>query len=42
MRGGLVLHDHPDHNHHHHHDNRYSDMQARVKALETVLTGRRG
>ncbi|AJD41758.1 nitrile hydratase subunit alpha [Rhizobium gallicum bv. gallicum R602sp] len=32
---GLVLHDHHDH---HHHDNRYSDMQARVKALETVLT----
>jgi nitrile hydratase len=32
------LHDHPDHDHHHHHDNRYSDMQARVKALETVLT----
>ncbi|MEX2740693.1 nitrile hydratase subunit alpha [Rhizobium mongolense] len=32
------MHDHPDHNHHHHHDNRYSDMQARVKALETVLT----
>tara|TARA_R110002020_G_scaffold406662_1_gene616814 strand:+ start:592 stop:1233 length:642 start_codon:yes stop_codon:yes gene_type:complete len=24
--------------HHHHHDNRYSDMQARVRALETVLT----
>ncbi|APO68159.1 nitrile hydratase subunit alpha [Rhizobium gallicum] len=32
------MHDHPDHDHHHHHDNRYSDMQARVKALETVLT----
>ncbi len=35
--------DHHDHHHHddddhHHHDNRYSDMQARVKALETVLT----
>ncbi|TDW31912.1 nitrile hydratase [Rhizobium azibense] len=29
------MHDHHDH---HHHDNRYSDMQARVKALETVLT----
>ena len=32
-----------DHHHHaaddhHHHDNRYSDMQARVRALETVLT----
>lgn len=30
-------HDH-EHDHDHHHDNRYSDMQARVKALETVLT----
>ncbi|MCJ8518360.1 nitrile hydratase [Pseudorhizobium tarimense] len=30
-------HDH-DHDHHHHHDNRYSDMQARVRSLETVLT----
>jgi nitrile hydratase len=34
-------HDH-DHDHDdargHHHDNHYSDMQARVKALETVLT----
>ncbi|UVC09233.1 nitrile hydratase subunit alpha [Rhizobium sp. TH2] len=30
--------DHHDHDHDHHHDNRYSDMQARVKALETVLT----
>jgi len=33
-------HDHDDHHHHHghdhHHDNQYSDMQARVKALETV------
>ena len=27
-----------DHDHDHHHDNRYTDMQARVKALETVLT----
>ncbi len=27
---------HDDHDHHH--DNHYSDMQARVKALETVLT----
>jgi nitrile hydratase subunit alpha len=26
------------HDHHHHHDNHLSDMQARVKALETVLT----
>jgi nitrile hydratase len=35
-------HDHDDHRHHHghdhHHDNQYSDMQARVKALETLLT----
>jgi nitrile hydratase len=30
-------HDH-DHDHGHHHDNRYSDMQARVRALETLLT----
>ncbi|MBW9062446.1 nitrile hydratase subunit alpha [Rhizobium herbae] len=29
------MHDHDDH---HHHDNHFSDMQARVKALETVLT----
>jgi nitrile hydratase subunit alpha len=33
------LHDHHDHHDHdHRHDNHYSDMQARVKALETVLT----
>lgn len=32
-------HDHHDHHHDHDHpDNRYSDMEARVKALETVLT----
>jgi len=35
-------HDDDDHHHHHghdhHHDNEYSDMQARVKALETLLT----
>lgn len=32
-------HDNDDHPHdHHHHDNQYSDMQARVKALETLLT----
>jgi nitrile hydratase subunit alpha len=35
-------HHHDDHDqghgHDHHHDNHYSDMQARVKALETVLT----
>jgi nitrile hydratase subunit alpha len=30
--------DHHHHHHDHHHDNRYSDMQARVRALETVLT----
>ena len=29
---------HDHHDHHHHHDNHYSDMQARVKALETLLT----
>ncbi len=31
-------HHHHDDHHHHHHDNRYSDMEARVRALETVLT----
>lgn len=31
-------HHHHHHHHDHHHDNRYSDMQARVRALETVLT----
>ncbi len=34
-------HHHDDDHHHghdHHHDNQYSDMQARVKALETLLT----
>ncbi|MDL2397620.1 nitrile hydratase subunit alpha [Rhizobium mayense] len=31
------MHDHDGH-HHHDHDNHYSDMQARVKALETLLT----
>ena len=30
-------HDHDDHLHHEH-DNHYSDMQARVRALETLLT----
>ena len=30
-------HHHHHHDHDHHHDNRYTDMQARVKALETVL-----
>lgn len=30
--------DHDHDHHHHHHDNEYSDMQARVKALETLLT----
>ncbi len=29
--------DHHHDHHHEHHDNRYSDMHARVKALETVL-----
>nr|CAD6412286.1 nitrile hydratase subunit alpha [Rhizobium sp. Q54] len=32
------MHEHDPHDHDHHHDNRYSDMQARVRALETVLT----
>jgi nitrile hydratase len=38
------MHDDHDHEHHHGHshdhghDNRYTDMQARVRALETVLT----
>ncbi|KQV82161.1 nitrile hydratase subunit alpha [Rhizobium sp. Root1220] len=31
------MHDDDD-DHDHHHDNHYSDMQARVRALETVLT----
>lgn len=31
-------HDDDHHDHHHHHDNHYSDMQARVRALETLLT----
>ncbi|MCF6368286.1 nitrile hydratase subunit alpha [Rhizobium halophilum] len=31
-------HHHHHDDHHHHHDNRYSDMEARVRALETVLT----
>lgn len=31
-------HPHHDHDHSHHHDNHYSDMQARVRALETLLT----
>ncbi|MFN7090731.1 MAG: nitrile hydratase subunit alpha [Allorhizobium sp.] len=30
-------HDH-HHGHDHHHDNQYSDMEARVRALETLLT----
>jgi nitrile hydratase len=37
MSGHHHDHDH-DHGHDHDHDNSYSDMQARVKALETVLT----
>ncbi|KQY36236.1 nitrile hydratase subunit alpha [Rhizobium sp. Root483D2] len=32
------MHDHDDHDHHDHHDNHFSGIQARVKALETVLT----
>lgn len=36
----MTSHDHDDDHHdgHHHHDNHFTDMQARVKALETVLT----
>jgi nitrile hydratase len=37
MSGGNSHH-HGEDDHHHDHDNRYSDMQARVKALETLLT----
>jgi nitrile hydratase len=33
-----AMHDHDDHDHHH--DNEFSDMQARVKALETLLTAK--
>ncbi|WP_349252041.1 nitrile hydratase subunit alpha [Ciceribacter sp. L1K23] len=32
------MHDHDHHHHDHDHDNHYSDMQARVRALETLLT----
>lgn len=31
-------HNDDEHHHHHDHDNHYSDMQARVRALETLLT----
>lgn len=31
-------HGHDHHDHDHHHDNHFTDMEARVKALETVLT----
>ncbi len=34
------MHDHDDDHDHHHHDNEFSDMQARVKALETLLTAK--
>ncbi len=37
MSGHHHDHDHA-HDHEHDHDNHYSDMQARVKALETLLT----
>ena len=33
-------HDHDSHHHDHEHDNHYSDMQARVRALETLLTAK--
>lgn len=32
-----MSHDH-DHDDHHHHDNHFSPMEARVRALETILT----
>lgn len=32
-----MSHDHDD-DHHHHHDNHFSPMEARVRALETILT----
>ncbi|WP_209848807.1 nitrile hydratase subunit alpha [Rhizobium herbae] len=32
------MHNHDDHDDEHDHDNHFSDMQARVKALETILT----
>ena len=39
MSGHHHDHDHAHgHEHNHEHDNHYSDMQARVKALETLLT----
>jgi nitrile hydratase subunit alpha len=38
MSGGNSHYHHDEDGHHHHHDNRYTDMQARVKALETLLT----
>jgi nitrile hydratase len=40
MSGGNSHH-HGDDDHDHAHDNHYSDMQARVKALETLLTEKR-
>jgi nitrile hydratase len=33
-----VSHDHDHDDHHHHHDNHFSPMEARVRALETILT----
>ncbi|MBP1857372.1 nitrile hydratase [Rhizobium herbae] len=33
-----AMHNHDDHDDEHDHDNHFSDMQARVKALETILT----
>ena len=36
-----MTHDHPhDHDHDHHHDNELDPFAARVKALETILTGK--
>ncbi|MGF6174181.1 nitrile hydratase subunit alpha [Ensifer sp. 4252] len=34
----MSAHDHDHNDHDHHHDNHFTDMEARVKALETVLT----
>jgi nitrile hydratase len=34
----MTSHNHDHDDGHHHHDNHFTDMQARVKALETILT----
>ncbi|THF54263.1 nitrile hydratase subunit alpha [Allorhizobium terrae] len=38
VKKGNLVSGHHHHDHEHHHDNHYSDIQARVKALETLLT----